>query len=104
MFKRASFSITPIQVRKLTLGQVKRISPIKDDSRTSTSQSSTAELPANNQPSKISRYEPTIYRKTNPRDQAFKAHHQYNTMTEMQKIHTDKAFPGMLPSQDMRPE
>ncbi|TID15889.1 RutC family protein [Venturia nashicola] len=97
MIRRAFFRLTPIQARSITLGQVKRIPPIKDNTQSEASQDSTNEAPTVDQPFKLSKVEPRYWRKSRRRNEAFEAHHKNKAMSEMQKIHTDKAFPVAAP-------
>ncbi|RDI82704.1 hypothetical protein Vi05172_g7359 [Venturia inaequalis] len=94
---RASFRLTPIQVRRITLGQVKRNTSDLDNNQSGTQQSPTNEVPAVNQFFRIRRVEPSPYREILKKDIAFKTVKVNSNMTEMQKIHTDKAFPVAAP-------
>lgn len=100
VIKKASFRLTPNQVRRITLGQVKRNTSDLDNNQSGTEQSPTNEVPAVNQFFRIRRVEPSPYREILKKDIAFKTVKVNSNMTEMQKIHTDKAFPGMLLSHD----
>ncbi|QDS70341.1 hypothetical protein FKW77_008794 [Venturia effusa] len=95
MFKRAVFKLPPIQVRGIRVAQVKKIPPLRDNTQTSIPRLDTEELPTGDR--LIRKVEPKRFREFSGLDRAFETHTANKFVTEMQKIHTEKAFPVAAP-------